>query len=113
MEASKMKTLQQILEARTLIDDAAAKPGNQPEVQMVLEQASGLLQEIKNHIILNAEQELVKSLNEDNVKLRALQASLILAAGEVDAVSDRIDKVSNTIGVLSGILAAAASVGIL
>jgi uncharacterized protein with von Willebrand factor type A (vWA) domain len=112
MDTPKIKTLQQILAAMQAVNDAE-DPNNSSQLQQALDDTSNILQEMKNNIILGAEQGLVDSLNKDNASMQSLTATIGQMTADLNSLTATLTSLSNTIGTLVSIITSAASAGLI
>lgn len=113
MNTEKLKTLEQISKAMEEVNEASQNPEITQQEQKALDQISVTLQKMQNDIILKTEKELVSALSQPCKDLIKLSKALNKSTDELKKISETVQAVSRTVGVLVKIITSAASVGLL
>jgi len=109
MNSEKIKTLEQVQDALSIVEDArAAAPGNRQ-----LEEASARLRKLERTIIRAKQEELVAALTADSAGLKALSEEIKASAKDLEAAANAIGKATAVVEALIKIVSTAASAGLL
>lgn len=97
MNTEKIKTLEQVLEAMDIVEDARAMPGLTRDERIELEKAAIQLRNIERSIIRIKTTELVEKLTSDTEALKELSARINKSAGKLAGVAKAIEKAANIV----------------
>lgn len=113
MNTEKIRTLDVLLEAMDIIENARSMEDLGPEERYELEKASLLLRNIERSIIRVKTSELVATLTEDADKLNELAEKIKLSAEKLTGISRAIEKAAKTVEAFVQIAAKSISAGLI
>lgn len=113
MNTEKIRTLDVLLEAMDIIENARSMEDINPEERYELEKASLLLRNIERSIIRVKTSELVATLTEDADKLNELAEKIKLSAEKLAGISRAIEKAAKTVEAFVQIAAKSISAGLI
>jgi|GEM_PF-1566339 len=117
MDTAKIKTLRQVSEAISEVDDARAAAKNDTTISQAqkdaLDHSSVLLRRLLNDILLQNEQVLIDALRVDTVEMNVLITTIGNAVTSLSSVSNTIQKLSTSVGALITIATTTVSAGLI
>ena len=113
IDTEKVITLKAVREAIEKVNEERQKKKLKKSVRAQLEQAYLTLYKIENNIILKDMDDMIKTLKEDNKKLRELIKDMKEKTKELNKVVKIINKASQAAGKLVKVVTKAASAGLL
>jgi hypothetical protein len=113
MNTEKIKTLEQVLDAFDIVENARAISGLTSDERIELEKASVKLRNLERTIIREETKELVALLTADANALKDLSNRIKQSAEKLSGVATAIEKVASVVDSLINIVASAVAAGFL